>query len=92
MYRPNGSNDLKRKIRNIVTGKEVAPQSWDLRSIFDFSGLFSEIQDFTNLAFIENWDVSHVKKMAYMFSHTQNHVDSLRILLIYHQLVELIQL
>ena len=67
MYRPNGSNDLKRKIRNIVTGGFV-PQSWDLGSVFDFSGLFSEIQDFTNLAFIENWDVSNVTNMAYMFS------------------------
>ena len=66
MFRPTTKKELRKKIKDIVRGGDI-PESWDLSAITDCSGLFSGIEDFSRLEFIQNWDVSNVEIMTAMF-------------------------
>ena len=69
MFTPTNLLELRQKIVKIVKSKEIIPDSWNLSAITDFSKLFYEINSFSRLGFIQNWDVSHVENMSSMFEN-----------------------
>lgn len=66
MFRPKNKKELSKKIKDIVNGGNI-PESWNLSAITDYSSLFSEIEDFSRLTFIQNWNVSRARNMELMF-------------------------
>lgn len=69
-FKPNTKKDLIDKLKEIVESRgETRPLRWDLIKITDMTKLFFGFTDFKYLTFIQQWDVSHVTNMSYMFDN-----------------------
>ncbi len=69
-FRPANKEELQEKLLDITNDGDI-PESWDLRNVDDFSGLFEELTDIDfdeRFSFISDWDVEHVKFMSSTFA------------------------